>query len=135
MNTAPGAIFTTLHFLCNLWMGPISWGVTLHRVRMLTRDNHSCLLDPFVSYEEKEVIWMQLLAPYSIHFIFFVIYKWVQWASFKLHYGEKACLGQTLQLIGPFFNLGRKLSVLSTAPGTVFTTLHFLHNFWIGSIS
>jgi hypothetical protein len=47
---APGTIFTTLHFLLNLQIGPIS-NIKLG-CKGLTRDKHSSLLDPFVSYKK-----------------------------------------------------------------------------------
>jgi hypothetical protein len=46
LTLAPGAIFTTLSFLCNLQMGPIGY-----RVTMLAKDKHSSLLGPIVSHE------------------------------------------------------------------------------------
>ncbi len=30
MKSTPGTVFTTLHFLCNLWMGPIGQNGRLH---------------------------------------------------------------------------------------------------------
>jgi hypothetical protein len=50
------AVFTTLHFLQNLQMGPISKALHYTRLERLTRDEHSSLLDPFESYEEIEVL-------------------------------------------------------------------------------
>jgi hypothetical protein len=38
--------------------------------RFTTR-KHSSLMDPFVSYEENEVLWIQPHGPYSQNFIFF----------------------------------------------------------------
>jgi hypothetical protein len=45
----PETVFTTLHFLHNLQMGPI-------RVERLARDKYSSLLGPFVSFEENRVL-------------------------------------------------------------------------------
>ncbi len=64
----PSVIFTTLHFLCNLRIGPISsCDITLFyyhmlcytRLEMLARDECSSLLGPFISYEENEVLWIR----------------------------------------------------------------------------
>ncbi len=40
---------------------------------------HNYLLGPFRNYEEKNVLLIRLLTPFSQHFIFFVTYEWVQW--------------------------------------------------------
>ncbi len=41
----------------------------------------------------------------------------------------------TIQLTGPVCKLHINLSVVSTVPGAIFITLHFLHNLQMGSIS
>jgi hypothetical protein len=46
---ATGYVFTTLHLIRNLRIGPISWGV-----RLLGK--HSSLLDSFLSYKEIPVL-------------------------------------------------------------------------------
>jgi hypothetical protein len=38
----------------------------------------SSLLGQFISYEEKEVLWMLSQDPYSQHFIYFITYEWPQ---------------------------------------------------------
>jgi hypothetical protein len=53
---APRTIFTTVHFLLNLRMGPTSYSVTLHYAKRLSNDKYSSLLGAFVSYEENEVL-------------------------------------------------------------------------------
>ncbi len=55
----PGAVFTTLHFLCNLRMGPISWSVTWHWVGKAYKGQTLSLFLPFESCEENEVLWIQ----------------------------------------------------------------------------
>ncbi len=62
ISLASQTVFTTIHFLCNLQMGLISWSVIKHKV-------------------------------------------------------EKACRGQTLQLIGLTHKLRRKLSAVNQTPG------------------
>jgi hypothetical protein len=47
--------------------------------------------------------------------------------------GRKGLQGQ--RLIGPIGKLQRKRSVVNTAPGALFRTLHFLRNLQIGPIS
>ena len=42
---------------------------------------HPSLLGPFVSYEEKELLWIHLQESYSQHFIFIVTYEWAQEAG------------------------------------------------------
>ncbi len=41
-------------------------------------NKHFILLVQFVSYKEKEVLWICSLGPNSQHFIFFVTYEWAQ---------------------------------------------------------
>jgi hypothetical protein len=53
---APGTVFTTLHLLLNLRMGPTSQTITLHYAKKASSDKHSSLLGAFVSYEENEVL-------------------------------------------------------------------------------
>ncbi len=51
-----------------------------NHLKRLARDKHPSLLGPFLSYEEKGLLWIQDLGPYSKHFIFFIIYACAQWA-------------------------------------------------------
>jgi hypothetical protein len=46
-----------------------------------------------------------------------------------------ALCNATLQLIGPICKFKRELSVVNTIPFAIITTLHFLHNFRMGTIS
>jgi hypothetical protein len=41
----------------------------------LASDKHSSLLDPFLSYEEMEVLWIRLQGPYPQQSIFFITYE------------------------------------------------------------
>jgi hypothetical protein len=57
VKTAPGATFTTINFLCSLSMEP-KYARVLHynRLERLARYKHFSLLDPFVNYEENELL-------------------------------------------------------------------------------
>ncbi len=57
MNTVPGTIFITLHFLQDLCMDT--------RLDRLASDKHSSFLDPLSSNEENEVLKIQSQGPYS----------------------------------------------------------------------
>jgi hypothetical protein len=57
-------------------MGPISYSVSLHKAGNAAIEKNSSLEDPFISYEEKNVLWKQHQGLYSSQFIFFVTYKW-----------------------------------------------------------
>jgi hypothetical protein len=48
----PGAVFTTIVFLCNLRNGTVSKSVMLN----LAMEKHSRLLGKFVSYKENEIL-------------------------------------------------------------------------------
>ncbi len=52
LNTAPGTVLTTLHFLLNLQKGPISYSVTLRQTKRLSSDKHSSLMGAFISYKK-----------------------------------------------------------------------------------
>jgi hypothetical protein len=51
-----GTLFTTLNFLHNLSMYPITRALDYTRSERLASDKHSSLLGPFISYEENEVV-------------------------------------------------------------------------------
>jgi hypothetical protein len=40
---------------------------------------HSSLFSPFISFEEKEVLWLVPLWLYSQHFVFFITYEWTKY--------------------------------------------------------
>ncbi len=40
-------------------MGPISYSVTLHEAKKASSAKHSSLVGPFLTQEEKEVLWIQ----------------------------------------------------------------------------
>ncbi len=71
------------------------------RPEKLDRVKHSSLLGPFVSYEENEVVWIQLIP--SQHFIFFLNYELAQYVR-VLHYTrpEKLDKDKHSCLLGPF---------------------------------
>ncbi len=62
---APRAVFTTLHSLCKLQMGPISYNVTItlswKGLPRTTKDKHSSLLGQFLGYKENQGLWIWLL--------------------------------------------------------------------------
>jgi hypothetical protein len=57
VNTAPGIVFATFHFLHNLQIGPVGL-FFLHcaRLEKPAMDKHSSSLCKFVSYKEIEVL-------------------------------------------------------------------------------
>ncbi len=57
VSIIPEAALTTLNFLHNLQMWPISQSVTLHSAKGLCSDKHSSLFWTFISYEENLVLW------------------------------------------------------------------------------
>ncbi len=58
----------------------------LHNTRLarLANDKHSNLLVQIISYEEYEVLQIQLQGPYSLHYIFFETYELTQLARMLL---------------------------------------------------
>ncbi len=63
----------------------------LHNTKLewLVRNKHFSLLGPFANYKENKVLWIRLMLLNLQHFIFFVTYKWAQYASVTLDYAEK----------------------------------------------
>jgi hypothetical protein len=51
-----GSVFTTLHFHCNLQMGPINKRENYTKLERLVMDKHFSLLGSFVSYPKNEVL-------------------------------------------------------------------------------
>jgi hypothetical protein len=51
-----GTLFTTLHFLSNLWNWPNKIVFHYTRLKRVARDRHSSLLDPFICCEENELL-------------------------------------------------------------------------------
>ncbi len=95
------AVFTTLHFLCNLWIRPTSQSVALFYAEKTCQRQHSSLLGAFVSYKENEVLWIRPLWHYSQHFIFFTAYEWSQQAR-ALHFSglERLAKDKCTSLLG-----------------------------------
>ncbi len=94
------------------------------RLESLNRDKQSILLDTFVSYEENEVLWILPQKQYSKHFIFFIADEWAEYAGVLNNTRvERPASLKVLCLIGPICKLGRKWSVVNTAPEDIFTTL------------
>jgi hypothetical protein len=56
VNAAPGVVFTTLHLLSNFQMGPKSWSICAWQVFPGECNVTLLLFEPFVSYNETEVL-------------------------------------------------------------------------------
>ncbi len=93
LNTTPSSAFTTFYFLLNSKMGPVSQMLDLTRLYRLPRNKHSVLFGPSVSYKENEVLLILHSGLYSQHFIFFLIYKWVEQVRCCITQGSKGLLG------------------------------------------
>ncbi len=50
-------------------------------LEMRAMDKHYSLLDPFVSYENDDLLWIQPQRSYSQHLFFFITYEWAQEAG------------------------------------------------------
>jgi hypothetical protein len=68
-NLKTGAEFTTLHFLRNFRICLISWSVISHLLERLAGDEHSSLLEQFVSYKENEMNWAPEALFITLHFL------------------------------------------------------------------
>ncbi len=89
---------------------------------------NTSLLGLFVSYKESEMLWMQPQELNSEHFIFFITHYWAK----KLECLSQASLSNLVEcnisLLGLFISCEENEMVVTTAPGTIFRTLNFLHN-------
>ncbi len=68
---------TSFFFATYKWA---QWDRVLHytRLKRFARDKHSSLSGPFISYEENEVLWMQLLVQIQNTSFFFATYNLAQ---------------------------------------------------------
>ncbi len=122
-------VFTTLHFLRNLQLGPISWSVTLHYVG----DKPSSLLGLFVGYEvNASVVNTTSRTVFTtLHFLCNLQLGPISWSVTLNHYVRD----KPSSLLGPFVSYEVNESVVNTTSRTVFKTLHFLRNLQLGPIS
>ncbi len=130
LNMTPITVIRTLHLLCNLQMGQIFQSVTLQKARMVCVGQTLQLIGPIHELQRKCSILNMTPSTVirTLHFLCTLeMGQIIQ--SFTLQKAIKVCQGQTLQLIGSIHKLQRKWRV---APGTVFTTLHFLCNLQMG---
>ncbi len=74
-------------------------------LKRLTRNKQSSLLGLFLSYEEKEVLWMQQIGHNICGLIFFLTYRWVQKAR-VLNYLrlERFTMDKQFSLLGLFLS-------------------------------
>ncbi len=120
------SIFTPLHFLCNLQMGPISFSVCPWQAFPTFCNVAVWLLGPIHKLWRK---WSVVnMTPYSQHFIFFVMGQVslivCPWQAFPIY------CNVALWHLGPIRKLWRKWSPVNIAPGAVFTVLYFLNGLW-----
>jgi hypothetical protein len=120
-NMTPGVKATTLHFLCDLQMGPVSSSVRLH---LPGKACHGQPLQLILSYKENKVLWIWSLVSKSQHFIFFATYKWAQQAR-VLDYTrlEILAMDKHYSLLGSF-SIYKENEVLWIGPlGCKFTSV------------
>ncbi len=134
VNTIPGVIFTTLYFLPNLWVGPISKSVCPWHVFPAWSNATLQHIVPICKLQRKKFVntipGVVFTTLYFLHNLRMVpMSKSVcPWQVFP------AWCNVTLQRIVPIYKLQRKKFV-NTIPGALLTTLYFLHNLWMGRIS
>jgi hypothetical protein len=75
---APGAVFTTLHFLRNLRMGTISESGLQHYSGKAWQRRTLQLIWGIRKLVKNNVLCTWPLGPYSQRFIFFITYEWAQ---------------------------------------------------------
>ncbi len=113
VKTIPGIIFTTLHFLHNLWMGQINYCCFYHSKMFLSpRGLHCKKTFSCDSYWGGGILQ---------HFL-----KCLPSANFS-------CL--VLSIILAYWALKYVMKKMNTLPVIIFTTLHFLYNLWMGWIN
>ncbi len=132
----PEVAFTTLHFLHNLQMGPVSQSVCSWQAFPAKCKTTFQLNGPICNLQRKlcvdnmtpEVVFTTLHFLHNLQ-MGLVSQSVCSWEAFP-----NKC-ETTFQLNGPICNLQRKLCVDNMTPEVVFTTLHFLHNLQMGPVS
>jgi hypothetical protein len=66
---SPGTVFTSIHFNCNLQMGPIRKSVCHWQAFLILCNVTLKLFDQFISYKENKVLKIRLTGQYSQHLI------------------------------------------------------------------
>ncbi len=82
------------------------------------------------TYDREPIVLPRLQALFSHHFIFFITFKQARFLYTRLE--RVACTNTLVNFVSIISN---EQSVLNMVPGSVFTTLHFLHNFQMVSVS
>jgi hypothetical protein len=125
-----GDVLTTVLFLCNLQMDPISCQAfpALCNVTM-------GLLGPFASYKK----WIVVNSVTGSIFTTIIFLRNLQMDPISLSICQlqafQALCNVTLQLIGLILRLQRKLIVVNTVPVAIFTPLYFLCNLEMGQVN
>ncbi len=102
---------------------------------MLVRDKCSNFLDLFLIYKRQSVVNTVPGSVFTaLRFLCNLCTSTINY-SVILHQARNTCWGHMLELFGPICKFGRKQSVMNMVPGTVFSTLYFLLNLWIGPVS
>jgi hypothetical protein len=122
VNMIPRAIFTTLHFLHNLCMGPISSCVRLER---LSRDKPFRLLGPILKLPLKWSALNMIPGTVFITLNFFVTYELakINWFVCFLHAFPAQC-NIILLLIRPIGESQRKWLVVNMVPDSGWKPTH-----------
>jgi hypothetical protein len=96
-NMTQGVVFTTLYFLYNLRMGPISWSGTLHLAGKVCKEKTLHLFGLTRKLQRKWSVanMTQGVVFTTLNFLYNLRMGQISW-SVSLHYARKASKGQTL---------------------------------------
>ncbi len=97
---AIGAVFTTLHFLQNLWTGPVIQSATSYQTGKAFLGQKFKHIGSIHKLQRKSVLRIWLQGMYSQHFIFFVTYEWTNKLQCYITLGWKGFPGT--KTLGPF---------------------------------
>jgi hypothetical protein len=129
-------MFKTLHLLCYLQMGPMSYGITLHKAVKACTGHTLKLIVPNHKLQRKGSVVNTVQELYSKCFqLLCSLQMGPMNYSITSHKAIKACKGQTFKLIGPNHMLQRKWSVVNTASGPYSKHFFFFVTYeWILSL-
>ncbi len=135
-KSGSGTIFTTIHLLRTLHLGPLNQSIRLHWGGKACRWQTLELIGPICKLQTKlSIVNMTPMTIFTaLHFLLNLHMDPLD-QSIRLRGFGKACQWQTLKLIGPICKSWWKWSVVNMTPVTVFTALHLLHDLWMGPLS
>jgi hypothetical protein len=128
----PGAVFTTLPFLCNLLVGSTSWSVRLHKAGKACWDKHSSWLRPHLQVTKKMQCGEYTLGAVftTLHFLCNLLVA--QQTRVLYHSRSEKLAGTNTLADRAHLQVTKNMPCGEYTHGAIFTTLHFRCNLQVG---